>query len=108
VRKSTLGRLRVLSPGKPVSGPTKTHLSRRNRAFLRYAKEGLTARLNGDRRRAGQKPWRNDEPQRDAGRTGSTGPHRSARRAIVAECSYAQTRLTSLRNTPGMYLTRGN
>jgi hypothetical protein len=28
--------------------------------------------------------------------------------AIVAECNYAQTRVTSLRNTPGMYLTRGN
>jgi len=28
--------------------------------------------------------------------------------AIVAECNYAQTRLTSLRNTPGAYLTRGN
>jgi hypothetical protein len=28
--------------------------------------------------------------------------------AIVAECNYAQTRLTSLRNTPGTYLTGGN
>ena len=28
--------------------------------------------------------------------------------AIVAECNYAQARLTSLRNTPGAYLTRGN
>jgi len=28
--------------------------------------------------------------------------------AIVAECNYAQTRLTSLRNTPGTYVTRGN
>jgi hypothetical protein len=26
--------------------------------------------------------------------------------AIVAECNYAQTRLTSLRNTPDAYLTR--
>jgi hypothetical protein len=35
---------------------------------------------------------------------------RIARRvgAIVAECNYAQTRLTSLRNTPGAYPTRGN
>ena len=28
--------------------------------------------------------------------------------AIVAECNYAQARLTGLRNTPGTYLTRGN
>jgi hypothetical protein len=28
--------------------------------------------------------------------------------AIVAECNYAQDRLTSLRNTPDTYLTRGN
>jgi hypothetical protein len=27
-------------------------------------------------------------------------------RAIVAECNYAQTRLTSLRNTPDAYLPR--
>jgi hypothetical protein len=26
--------------------------------------------------------------------------------AIVAECNYAQTRVTSLRNTPGAYLPR--
>jgi hypothetical protein len=28
--------------------------------------------------------------------------------AIVAECNYAQTRVTSLRNTPGAYLPREN
>ena len=28
--------------------------------------------------------------------------------AFVAECNYAQTRLNSLRNTPGTYVTRGN
>jgi hypothetical protein len=28
--------------------------------------------------------------------------------AIVAECNYAQGRLTSLRNTPGAYQTLGN
>jgi len=28
--------------------------------------------------------------------------------AIVAECNYAQTRVTSLWNTPGAYRTRGN
>ena len=28
--------------------------------------------------------------------------------AIAAECNYAQTRLTSLRNTPGTYVTQGN
>ena len=28
--------------------------------------------------------------------------------AFVAECNYAQTRVTSLRNTPGAYLTRAN
>jgi hypothetical protein len=28
--------------------------------------------------------------------------------AFVAECNYAQTRLSSLRNTPGAYPTRGN
>jgi hypothetical protein len=42
---------------------------------------------------------------------GVRGPlTRIARRvgAIVAECNYAQARLTSLRNTPGTYLTRGN
>jgi hypothetical protein len=35
---------------------------------------------------------------------------RIARRvgAIVAECNYAQTRMASLRNTPGAYVTRGN
>jgi hypothetical protein len=34
---------------------------------------------------------------------------RIARRvgAFVAECNYAQTRLTSLRNTPDAYLTQG-
>jgi hypothetical protein len=26
--------------------------------------------------------------------------------AIVAECNYAQSRMTSLRNTPGTYVTR--
>lgn len=29
-------------------------------------------------------------------------------RAIVADCNYVQTRLTSLRNTPGAYPTLGN
>jgi hypothetical protein len=35
---------------------------------------------------------------------------RIARRvgAIVAECNYAQTRMTSLQDTPGAYLTRAN
>jgi hypothetical protein len=28
--------------------------------------------------------------------------------AIVAECNYAQDRVTSLRNTPATYLPRGN
>jgi hypothetical protein len=28
--------------------------------------------------------------------------------AIVAECNYAETRMTSLRNTPGTYLPRAN
>jgi hypothetical protein len=28
--------------------------------------------------------------------------------AIIAECNYAQTRMTSLRNTPGAYLPREN
>ena len=28
--------------------------------------------------------------------------------AIVAECNYAQTRVTSLRNTPGAYVSRAN
>ena len=28
--------------------------------------------------------------------------------AIVAECNYAPTRVTSLRNTPATYLTREN
>lgn len=28
--------------------------------------------------------------------------------AIVAECNYAQNRMTSLRNTPTAYLTQGN
>ena len=28
--------------------------------------------------------------------------------AIAAECNYAQTRLTSLRNTPSAYLPREN
>jgi hypothetical protein len=28
--------------------------------------------------------------------------------AIVAECNYAQARLTSLRNTPGAYPATGN
>jgi hypothetical protein len=27
--------------------------------------------------------------------------------AIVAECNYAQTRVNSLRDTPGAYLTKG-
>jgi hypothetical protein len=28
--------------------------------------------------------------------------------AIITDCNYAQTRVSSLRNTPGAYLTRGN
>jgi hypothetical protein len=28
--------------------------------------------------------------------------------AFLAECNYAQTRVSSLRNTPGTYLTQGN
>jgi hypothetical protein len=42
---------------------------------------------------------------------GVRGPlARIARRvgAIIAECNYAQNRLTSLRNTPSAYLTPGN
>jgi len=42
---------------------------------------------------------------------GARGPlARIARRvgAFVAECNYAQTRATSLRNTPDAYRTRGN
>jgi hypothetical protein len=41
---------------------------------------------------------------------GVRGPlARIARRvgAFVAECNYAQTQLTSLRNTPSAYRTRG-
>ena len=41
---------KALTPGKPVSGPAKTYLSGQNRDFFQCAKEGLTARLNGDRR----------------------------------------------------------
>jgi hypothetical protein len=40
----------VPAPAKPASGPAKTYLSRQDRDFLGCAKEGLTARLNGDRR----------------------------------------------------------
>jgi len=42
---------------------------------------------------------------------GVRGPlARIARRvgAIVAECNYAQARMTSLRSTPDAYLTQGN
>jgi hypothetical protein len=42
---------------------------------------------------------------------GSRGPlARFGRRvvAIVAECNYAQNQVTSLRNTPSAYRTRGN
>ena len=42
---------------------------------------------------------------------GARGPlARIGRRiaAVVAECNYAQTRVTSLRNTPDAYLPRGN
>ncbi len=42
---------------------------------------------------------------------GARGPlARIGRRvaAIVAECNYAQTRVTSLRNTPTAYLPREN
>src|SRR5262249_14596140 len=48
-------------PDKLVSGAAKTYLSRQNRDFLRRASEGLTARINGDRRRDRRKPRRNDE-----------------------------------------------
>ena len=37
-------------PAKPVPGAPKTHLSRQNRDFLRCPRQGLTARLNSDRR----------------------------------------------------------
>jgi hypothetical protein len=42
---------------------------------------------------------------------GATGPlARIGRRiaAVIAECNYASTRMTSLRNTPGAYLVRQN
>jgi hypothetical protein len=48
-----------------------------------------------------------------AGNRGGTMNHtltRIGRRvaALVAECNYAQNRLTSLRNTPGAYPAQGN
>jgi hypothetical protein len=59
-----------------------------------------------------------EELTRDLGETmnhnvtqGAAGPlARIVRRvgAIVAECNYAQNRLTSLRNTPGAYPATGN
>jgi hypothetical protein len=59
-----------------------------------------------------------EELTRDRGGTmnhnvtqGVRGPlARIARRvgAIVAECNYAQARMTSLQNTPDAYLTQGN
>ena len=42
---------------------------------------------------------------------GARGPlARFGRRvaAVIAECNYAQNRMTSLRNTPDEYLPRGN
>ena len=42
---------------------------------------------------------------------GAQGPlARFGRRVatVVAECNYAQTRVSSLRNTPSMYPSRGN
>ena len=46
------------------------------------------------------KPRRNDEPQHLAGHPGPLARFGRRIAAIVAECNYAQTRLTSLRNTP--------
>jgi len=98
----------VLRPCKPASNPAKTVPKGQNRVFFRYAKKGLTAKLHGDRRRAG----------RNQGGTMSYNPTHGARSrlarigrrvtAIVAECNYAQTRLTSLRNTPDAHLTPEN
>jgi hypothetical protein len=95
----------ALSPGKPVSGPAKTYLSRQNRNFLRCAKEGLTARLNGDRRRDGRKPRRNDEPQRDAGHTGSAGSHRPPRRRDRRRVQLFPDPGGQLAEHPGAFLT---
>jgi hypothetical protein len=92
-----------LSSGKPVSGPAKTGLSRQNRDFLRRAEEGLTARLNGDRRTgAGYRGGTMNHHETQ----GARGPlARIGRRvvAFVAACNYAQTRVTTLRNTPARF-----
>jgi len=97
----------ALSPGKPVSGPAKAYLSRQNRDFLGCAKEGLTARLNGDRRWDGRKPRRNDEPQRDAGHTGSTGSHRPTRRRDRRRVQLRAEPADQLAKHPGALLTPG-
>ena len=97
----------ALSPGKSAPGPAKAYLSRQNRDFLRCGQEGLTVRLDNDRRRDSRKPRRNDEVPRDAGRTGAAGSYRPARRRY--------RRRVQLRPDPddqraehlGAFLTRG-
>src|SRR5271163_4684187 len=93
-------------PGKPVSGPAKTYLTRQNRDFLRCAKGGLTTRLDSDRRRDSRKSRRNDEPQRDAERTGSTGPYRSARRRYHRRVQLRPDPADQLAEHSAAFLTR--
>ena len=94
----------MLRPGKPVSGLAKTYPSRQSMAFVQRATEGLTARLlvTGEEM-AGNRggTMTNNVTQ------GVQGPlARIGRRvaAIVAECNYAQTRVTNLRNARDAYL----
>src|SRR5438876_6419127 len=95
-----------LSTGKPVSGSAKTHLSRQNRDFLRRASQGLTARLNSDRRTDSRKPRRNNEPQRDAGHAGSTGPHRPAHRRYRRRMQLRSDPADQPAEHPGAFLIR--
>jgi hypothetical protein len=98
----------VMPPAKPISGPAKTDRTWGNRAFFRCPTEGLRPRLHDDRRKVTR--IRGGTMNHNSTQ-GVRGPlARIARRvgAIVAECNYAQARLTSLRNTPGAYRTQGN
>ena len=90
------------------AGPAKARISRENRDFLQCAGQRLTARLMVTGEQMAGKPRRNDEPPRDAGRTGSAGSHRPARRRYRRRVQLRPGSADQRAEHPGAFLTQGN
>ena len=104
---STLSRLRRT---KPRVSRFQSRLRRISAGKIGISSDALTRVLrrhsNSDRRRAGRKTRRNDEPQHEAGRTGPAGSCRPASRRYYRRVQLRPDPAEQLAGHPGAFLTR--